>query len=632
VIDSGTKLDHPDLAPNVWTNFNEVPGNGVDDDHNGYVDDVHGVDLTSDRAGQDLHDGVGHGTHVAGIVAAAANRRGVVGVAFRAKIMTVKVIDDAGRGTTAGVAEGVRYAAANGARVINMSLQGDDPDPRLKEAIDAAAAANVLVVCSAGNSARNIDAKPSFPASVPAPNLIGVAATAPAVGRDLDVNSNYRRLSVQLAAPGEQILSSAKTGDYQYKSGTSMAAPQVAGVAALIGQPAPAARAAPADRGARCRRQAGRARDAPDRDRPARQARRLGRAPDRHERSAGVDRLSVALVAILLATPAPAGARTITMSGANAALPVAGDLAYYYRHDVRDPPRFSLVGGGTESGIADVARRIVDVGLVSRALGPGDPDGLVMTPFALSGVCLVTNRANPLPGLSRAQLQDLVAARATSWSQIPGSTRTDAIQPVALDLTAGTRSVFLSVFVDLGTPLAYAPRTFATVAQARDFIESAPAAWGYVDSGFTAGLHVVPYEGVNCTRATIASGAYVARRPLAFVTRGRPLPPLGGDQPARPPRDLPPLRPAVATYASGMVEVNVTLEESGRAYIDLAAGSGGEIRNSVALDELEDAERIPALAALVLHFDFYGRLAGIEVTDAAASALPPALLDAASAG
>ena len=84
VIDSGTRLEHPDLAPNVWTNFGEVPGNGVDDDGNGYVDDVHGVDLTTTGAAQDLSDGNGHGTHVAGIIAAAANGRGVVGVAYRA--------------------------------------------------------------------------------------------------------------------------------------------------------------------------------------------------------------------------------------------------------------------------------------------------------------------------------------------------------------------------------------------------------------------------------------------------------------------------------------------------------------------------------------------------------------------
>ena len=116
MIDSGTRLDHPDLAPNIWVNFREVPGNGVDDDGNGYVDDVHGVDLTTTRAAQDLSDGNGHGTHVAGIIAAAANGRGVVGVAFRARIMTVKVLAADGAGTTSAVAEGIRYAAANGAR------------------------------------------------------------------------------------------------------------------------------------------------------------------------------------------------------------------------------------------------------------------------------------------------------------------------------------------------------------------------------------------------------------------------------------------------------------------------------------------------------------------------------------
>ena len=161
VIDSGTRLDHFDLARNIWTNFGEVPGNGVDDDDNGYVDDVHGIDLTNRDRRQNLNDGNGHGTHVAGIIAAAANRRGVVGVAPKARIMTVKVLDARGAGTTGQVAEGIRYAAANGARIINMSLGGDTRDERLREAIDAAAAANVLVVCSAGNDGRNVDSRPS---------------------------------------------------------------------------------------------------------------------------------------------------------------------------------------------------------------------------------------------------------------------------------------------------------------------------------------------------------------------------------------------------------------------------------------------------------------------------------------
>lgn len=239
VVDSGMKMDHPDLAPNAWTNFAEVPGNGVDDDNNGYVDDVHGVDLTSTRTGQDLHDGLGHGTHVAGTIAAAANHRGVVGVAFRAKLMTVKVLDDSGAGTTGGVAEGIRYAAANGARIINLSLEGDTDDPRMRAAIDAAAAANALIICSAGNSGIDVDRRPVFPVSIPAPNVVGVAATEPDDGRDLPDFSNYGRLTVPVAAPGVEVISTSKSGGYEYKSGTSMAAPHVAGVAALMAAVAP---------------------------------------------------------------------------------------------------------------------------------------------------------------------------------------------------------------------------------------------------------------------------------------------------------------------------------------------------------------------------------------------------------
>src|SRR4051812_10161350 len=233
------RMSHPDLAPNVWTNFKEVPGNGVDDDDNGYVDDVHGVDLSSTSRRQDLSDGFGHGTHVSGTIAAAANGRGVVGVAFRAKIMVVKVLDGAGAGSTGALAEGIRYAAANGARIINLSLETTVDDPRVRAAVAGAAAANVLVICSAGNSGFDVDRRPTFPVGIPAPNVVGVAATSPDAGRALADFSNYGRLTVPVAAPGVQIPSTSKSGGYEYKSGTSMAAPHVTGVAALMAAVAP---------------------------------------------------------------------------------------------------------------------------------------------------------------------------------------------------------------------------------------------------------------------------------------------------------------------------------------------------------------------------------------------------------
>jgi phosphate transport system substrate-binding protein len=146
----------------------------------------------------------------------------------------------------------------------------------------------------------------------------------------------------------------------------------------------------------------------------------------------------------------------------------------------------------------------------------------VLTPIALSGVCLVTSRANPVPGITRAQLQDIVAGRVTAWWQIPGSPRTDAIVPVTLDPSTGTRLVFDSVFVDISTPVVYAPRTFDTSPQVRDFIEATPAAFGYVDLASAGPLHALTYQGVPCTRATIRNATYPAQRPLGVVTRGKP--------------------------------------------------------------------------------------------------------------
>jgi phosphate transport system substrate-binding protein len=238
-------------------------------------------------------------------------------------------------------------------------------------------------------------------------------------------------------------------------------------------------------------------------------------------------RLGLAALAAALALPAPAHAATLSFSGAPAAGAVVADLAYFYRHAVKRPPRFSIVGGTAGSGIADVARGIVDGGLTSRPPTADDPPGLVVTPFALSGICLVTNVANRLPDLTRAQLQGLVSGSVTSWSQVPGSARTDAITPVAFDRSAGAAVVFLSTFVDLGTTVGYDPRTFFAPGDVRDFIEATPSAWGYVDLVFARGLHAVPYQGVPCSRASIRARTYPALSPLGFVTRGRPRGALG---------------------------------------------------------------------------------------------------------
>jgi phosphate transport system substrate-binding protein len=232
----------------------------------------------------------------------------------------------------------------------------------------------------------------------------------------------------------------------------------------------------------------------------------------------------IAALALLAAAPARAAAAppTITMSGAAITRSLVADLAYFYGHAVPNPPRFSLVVSSTNGGIADTKRGIVDAAMVSRNLGGTDPSGLVISPFALSGVCIVTNVANPVPGITRAQLQDIVAARVTSWTQIPGSTRTDAIVPVTLDPSTGSRLVFDNVFLDIGTPVAYMARTFDTSPQVRDFIEATPAAFGYVDLASAGPLHTLTYQGIACNRNTIRTAAYPAQRPLGIVTRGAP--------------------------------------------------------------------------------------------------------------
>jgi hypothetical protein len=225
VIDTGIDYYHPDVAANVWVNPGEIPGNGRDDDANGYVDDAHGYDFVSDDS--DPMDDQSHGTHVAGIIGAAGdNRIGVAGVCWRASLMALKAFDDRGEGTVAGVIAALDYAVANGARVINASWGQTDKSRALQEAVTAAWEAGALIVAAAGNERTDIA---PFPAAYDP--VLAVAALNAAGQRA--VFSNFGPF-VDLAAPGEAVLGPTPNARYDLLSGTSMAAPHVSGVAALL--------------------------------------------------------------------------------------------------------------------------------------------------------------------------------------------------------------------------------------------------------------------------------------------------------------------------------------------------------------------------------------------------------------
>jgi subtilisin family serine protease len=238
ILDTGIDTSHPDLAGNLWTNPGEIPGNGLDDDGNGFVDDVHGADVVNGDG--DPADGLGHGTAVAGIIGGRGNNRaGVSGVAWRVRLMPVKVLPDQGFGSTATLVAGLRYALSNGARVINMSLNGADRSLALEEAIAAAEDQGVLVVTSAGNDGANRDSVPSYPASIASPAIVSVASSNRS-GR-LGFGSAYGASSVDIAAPGDDILTTDPSGRFETHSGTSFAAAYVTGAAALLGAAQPAA-------------------------------------------------------------------------------------------------------------------------------------------------------------------------------------------------------------------------------------------------------------------------------------------------------------------------------------------------------------------------------------------------------
>ena len=232
VIDTGIDYTHSDLAPNMWVNEAEFNGaGGVDDDGNGYVDDIYGYDFCNDDG--DPFDDHYHGTHCAGTIGGVGNNNmGVAGVCWNVKIMAVKFLNSAGSGWTSNAIKSVEYATQMGAHLSSNSWGGGSFSQGLKDAIDAAGAVNMLFVASAGNDSSDNDSSPHYPSSYTSPNIVAVLATD---RYDNMANlSNYGLSSVDIGAPGMDILSCEPGNQYQYLDGTSMAAPHVAGACALL--------------------------------------------------------------------------------------------------------------------------------------------------------------------------------------------------------------------------------------------------------------------------------------------------------------------------------------------------------------------------------------------------------------
>jgi thermitase len=230
VADTGVDTDHPDLVQNLYKS-KDKPSNGKDDDRNGYVDDTYGWNAIKGKGSAE--DDNGHGTHVAGIVAGRGdNAVGVSGICWSAKVVPVKFMNSRGKGSTSAAIAAIEYAVKQGVKVINCSFGSSSKSSALKDAVDYAQDHKALLVVAAGNDGQNIDKHPEYPASYTDSNILTVAATTDA--DQLASFSNFGKTAVDVAAPGDSVLSTYLGGGYKVLSGTSMAAPYAAGVAAML--------------------------------------------------------------------------------------------------------------------------------------------------------------------------------------------------------------------------------------------------------------------------------------------------------------------------------------------------------------------------------------------------------------
>lgn len=230
VIDTGIRRSHSDLSANTWVNPGEVASNGIDDDGNGYVDDLYGWDFYNNDANPD--DDNGHGTHCAGTIGGRGNNGvGVAGVNWQIKMAAGKFLGAGGSGSISDAIEAVQYSTGKAFRVSNNSWGGGGYSTSMRNAIEASKAVGHIFVAAAGNANSNNDTSPFYPATYDNTNLISVAATNNNDGKASF--SNYGATTVDLGAPGENIYSTYGSS-YAYLSGTSMASPHVAGVVALV--------------------------------------------------------------------------------------------------------------------------------------------------------------------------------------------------------------------------------------------------------------------------------------------------------------------------------------------------------------------------------------------------------------
>lgn len=237
VIDTGIDTTHPDLKDSMWVNEDEIPGDGVDNDGNGYIDDVNGWNFLDNTNQLYVGKEDNHGTHAAGTIAASRGNGGIAGIngGQYVKIMSLKALGgESGKGSPESVIAAIRYAEANGAQICNLSFGSQNCTEEFKAAIRDS---GMLFIVAAGNGddnaiGYNIDASPIYPASLPFDNVITVANLM--FDGKLDESSNFGAGSVDIAAPGTFILGITPDNGYAFMSGTSMAAPMVTATAAML--------------------------------------------------------------------------------------------------------------------------------------------------------------------------------------------------------------------------------------------------------------------------------------------------------------------------------------------------------------------------------------------------------------